>query len=121
MRWIAIVILAACGGSQQPVLANAPHPDPAAVAGVAAGAAAAMTLADPDAATRGKPEKAAPTAEKQPVEVKEQVPSSVLDHLDNKNNPAQPTATPATTPKRKGPLPKIPSPKDAAEKEANGE
>src|SRR6476646_5721268 len=115
MRWVAFVILAACGEPQHPVLANAPHPDNAAVAGVAAGAAAAMTLADPNAATRGKPEKAEPQKDKQPVEVKEQVPSSVFDHLDDKQGD-KPTAKPAEA-KRKGPLPKLPSPKDAAEHE----
>ena len=116
MRWVAFVILAACGEPQHPALANAPHPDPAAVAGVAAGAAAAMTLADPNAATRGKPEKSGPEKEKQPVEVKEQVPAAVLDHLDDKQATHKPEAKPAEA-KRKGPLPKIPSPKDAAEHE----
>ena len=119
MRVILFVVLVACGGPQEPVLAHAPHPDNAAVAGGAAAAAAAMTLADPDANTRGKPEKREPPPEKQPIDVKEQVPASVLDNLDHKKGsgatPVQPAAAPAK--KEKGPPPKIPTPKDAAEHE----
>jgi hypothetical protein len=62
------------------VLANAPRPNPAAVAGVAAGAAAALTLADPDAATRG-PEKKQDVPKKE-IKVKENVPADVLDRMD---------------------------------------
>lgn len=81
VRALAFVLLAACGAQpNQPVLANAPRPNPAAVAGGAAAAAAAITLADPDAASR-KPEKKQ-DAEKKPIEVKENVPAAVLDRLD---------------------------------------
>src|SRR5258708_5250537 len=79
--WLLLVVVAACGGPQQPVLANAPRPDPAAVAGVAAAAATALTLVDPDAATR-KPEKKQ-DIEMAPVEVNENVPEGVLDRLDS--------------------------------------
>lgn len=115
--WIALVAIAACGAEpKQPLLANAPHPDNAAVAGVAAGAAAAAVLVDPNAATRGKPEKPADTTEKQPIDVKESVPSDVLDRADHAQ--AQPAAKPdaakpAAAPKRKGPPPKIPLPSEA--------
>jgi hypothetical protein len=118
MRTVAFVLLssvAACGG--QPALANAPRPDPAAVAGVAAAAAAAATLADPDAATR-KPEKKDETPKRE-VEVKEHVPSDVFDRLDEKN--AKGSDAPATAPPAKkpaGPLPKLPSPRDAVDPDA---
>ncbi len=115
---MAILIVCACGAEpKQPFLANAPHPDNAAVAGGAAAAAAAMTLADPNASTRGKPEKPKADEEKQPIEVKEHVPSEVFDRLDQKPAPptAQPAAAPAKAkPKPSGPPPKIPLPSDAA-------
>src|SRR5690242_18744356 len=117
MRTLLLLVVVACGEPQRPFLANAPHPDNAAVAGGAAAAAAAAVIADPDAATRGKPEKPK-EEEKQPIDVKENVPKDVFDRLDQKGAPpvekadASKSAPPA---KRKGPLPKLPSPKDAAE------
>jgi hypothetical protein len=124
MRASLLLVLIACGESQKPILANAPHPDNAAVAGGAAAAAAAMTLADPDAATRGKPEKPR-EQEKAPIEVKEHVTPDVLDRLDQNKQHAAPDATkaaPASSPKKAGGmLPKLPSPKEAAEKEENGQ
>ncbi len=88
MKAIAFVLLAACGASpNQPVLANAPRPDPGAVAGIAAAAAAAVTLAAPDAAR--KPEKNE-DSEKKAIKVKESVPSSVLDRLDKSEANKQP-------------------------------
>lgn len=81
MTAIALVVVAGCGAApNQPVLANAPRPNPAAVAGVAAGAAAALTLADPDAATRG-PEKKQDVPKKE-IKVKENVPADVFDRMD---------------------------------------
>jgi hypothetical protein len=118
MRTLLFLAVVACGEPQRPFLANAPHPDNAAVAGGAAAAAAAAVIADPDAATRGKPEKPK-EEEKQPVDVKENVPKDVFDRLDSKGAPAAEKADAgkaAPAPKRKGPLPKLPSPKDAAEK-----
>jgi hypothetical protein len=122
MRWILFCVLAACNEPQKPFLANAPHPDNAAVAGGAAAAAAAMTLADPNAATRGKPEKGKPDEEKAPIEVKENVPRDVLDRADQQPTPASPAqpAPAASSAKKHGPLPKLPSPKEAAEKEESG-
>jgi hypothetical protein len=119
MRAIAVVILAACGG---PALQNAPRPDPAAVAGVAAAAAAAATLADPN---KPQPEKKI-DENKREVEVKEQVPSGVLDRLDSQPAPATPAAAtpdPKPDPKKKkgAPPPKIPSPKDFVDKKEAGE
>jgi hypothetical protein len=113
--WIALFAIAACGAEpKQPFLSNAPHPDNAAVAGVAAGAAAAAVLADPNAQTRGKPEKPADTTEKQPIDVKESVPSDVLDRADHaKTEPKAEETKPAAAPKRKGPPPKIPLPSQA--------
>ena len=87
MKRIALVLaLVACGGGT--VLQNAPRPNPAAVAGVAAAAAALLTAADPNAATR-KPEKKDQTPG-QPVEVKETVPPDVLDRLDHTGSAQQP-------------------------------
>ncbi len=118
MRVVAFLLLAACGAEpKQPMLANAPHPDPAAVAAGAAAAAAAITLVDPNAATRGKPEKGSADVEKQPVEVKQNVPPDVLDRLDHPGSgsaaPATPEPKPATKTKRKGPPPHIPLPSEA--------
>jgi hypothetical protein len=72
----------ACGGG--PALGGVPHPNNAAMAGGVAAAAAALTLADPHAADR-KPEQRVED-EKQPVDVKEQVPASAFDHLDSGGN-----------------------------------
>jgi hypothetical protein len=124
MRVVVLLLLvasAACGAEpKQPFLANAPHPDNAAVAGGAAAAAAALTIVDPDAATRGKPEKPADTGEKKPIEVKENVPSAVFDRLDHtgsgsgSGSGSAEAAPPAKTKtKRKGPPPKIPLPSEA--------
>jgi hypothetical protein len=80
------MLLAACGAQpNQPVLANAPRPNPSAVAGGAAAAAAAITLASPDSAN---PEKKKPEVEKKPIKVKENVPAATLDRLDKQ--PAAP-------------------------------
>jgi hypothetical protein len=79
-RTVWTLALAGCGG---PVLQNAPAPDPAHVAAVAAGAAAALTLADPDGHAR-KMEKDRPGNEAREREKKttERVPHDVLDRLD---------------------------------------
>ena len=113
MRTVALLLLAGCGGS--PALANAPHPPAAAVAGVAAAAAAAITLADPNAATR-KPEKKQDD-DKRPVDVKENVPPDVFDRLDHPPpNATEPTDdAPVKTRARKGPPPKLPSPRDISD------
>jgi hypothetical protein len=86
MRAIAFVVLVAastlvaCGAQpNQPVLANVPKPNPSAVAGGAAAAAAAITLASPDS---HKPERREEQPKK-PIKVKENVPASVLDRLDD--------------------------------------
>jgi hypothetical protein len=79
MRTVALLIaIAGCG---EPVLGGAPHPNNAAMAGGVAAAAAALTLADPNAADR-KPEQRV-EEEKRPVDVKDQVPASALDRLDS--------------------------------------
>lgn len=120
MKSVALLLAAAvaaslggCGG--QPALANAPHPNNAAMAGGAAAAAAALTLVDPDAATR-KPEKKQ-EADKQPVEVKETVPSDVLDRADHPAAGAGSGSAVAKPKKPAGPPPKLPSPRDAVDKD----
>lgn len=87
-----VLLLAGCGASpNQPMLANAPRPNQAAVAGVAAGAAAAITLADPDAASR-RPEKKQDTNMK-PMKVTENVSGDVLDRLDKGGTEASTNAS----------------------------
>jgi hypothetical protein len=78
--WI-LIALCACG---EPILRNAPRPDPGAVAGVAAAAAAAATLADPAAAAKNQEQKDKSEPNNRAVDVHETVPSDVLDRLDHK-------------------------------------
>jgi len=90
MRAIVFVLLAACGAQpNQPILANAPRPNPAAVAGGAAAAAAALTLASPDS---HQPEKKQ-VQEKKAVKVKESVPAGVLDRLDSAGSASSDAST----------------------------
>ena len=76
--WI-VVLLCACG---EPILKNAPKPDPGSVAGVAAAAAAAATLASPESAARRQEQLQKGEPDNRGVKVKETVPSDVLDRLD---------------------------------------
>jgi hypothetical protein len=78
--WI-LVTLCACG---EPILKNAPRPEPGAVAGVAAAAAAAATLAAPDAAAKRQEQKKEGEPAPRGVEVKETVPASVFDRLEHR-------------------------------------
>ncbi|SRR6266496_236080 len=97
MRAILFVLAAGCGAQpNQPVLANAPRPNPSAVAGGAAAAAAAITLASPDSA---RPEKQKNDDNKKPMKVKEHAPASALDHLDagSASQPAPGSAQPQPT------------------------
>lgn len=131
---LVFILFATACGSESPMLGGAPHPNNGVMAGGAAAAAAALTLADPHAADR-KPEQRQET-EKKPVNVKEEVPASVFDHLDGSgtgsaagsgHEVARPHAgagsgsgsgsavatTPAPTTTKK--LPVIPSPHDAVD------
>ena len=76
--WI-FVMLCGCG---EPILKNAPKPDPGAVAGVAAAAAAAATLADPRAAGQRQEQQNRSEPDNRGVEVRETAPGSALDRLD---------------------------------------
>jgi hypothetical protein len=76
--WI-VVLVAACG---EPILRNAPKPDPGAVAGVAAAAAAAVTLASPQTAAQRQEQRQQGEPDNRGVKVKETVPVDVLDRLD---------------------------------------
>jgi hypothetical protein len=123
MTAIALVVVAGCGAApNQPVLANAPRPNPAAVAGVAAGAAAAITLADPDAASRG-PEKKQDVPKKE-IHVKENVPADVLDRMDQNaaSNNDESNAPTTTTTKKAKPARgvKVPLPAAAVKAEPTG-
>src|SRR5262252_4147355 len=92
--WI-VVLLCGCG---EPILKNAPKPDPGAVAGVAAAAAAAATLADPQAAGRRQEQKTRGEPDNRGVEVKETVPPDVLDRLDHKTSAGSDAAAPPASP-----------------------
>jgi hypothetical protein len=127
---LVFILFAMACGSESPMLGGVPHPNNGVMAGGAAAAAAALTLADPHAADR-KPEQRQ-EVEKKPVNVNEEVPASVFDHLDGSGSGtgsghevARPhagvvagsgsgtatTPTPATAKK----LPVIPSPHDAVD------
>lgn len=97
MQWLGLscsmALVAACGGP--PVGSHVPRPDPAHVAGVAAAAAAAITVADPDAA-RARPEQA-DDREPRPVESTESVPGDVLDRAAT-GAPQQTRETPCEPP-----------------------
>src|SRR5215470_14551479 len=92
--WI-FVLLCSCG---EPILKNAPKPDPGAVAGVAAAAAAAATLANPQAASAKQEQKTKGEPDNRGVEVKETVPASVFDKLDHGDAGVGSAAPPATPP-----------------------
>jgi hypothetical protein len=106
-----LLALAACGGA--PLLANAPHPNNGAIAGVAAAAAAAVTLASPGSVNQ-KPEQKV-DENTRPQTVTESVPSAVFDRLDAQGSAAPPPAT--TTPARTSPAVKLPSPKEAVDRD----
>lgn len=78
--WI-VLALGACG---EPILRNAPKPDPGTVAGVAAAAAAAATLASPQTAAKKQEQKEKGEPDNRGVEVKETVPADVFDRLDQR-------------------------------------
>lgn len=82
---IVLALCAACGGA--PVAANVPAPNKAAAAGVAAGAAAALTLADPNGAARSAEEQKKDNKEGKPQKSGGTVPADVLDRLDAKQKP----------------------------------
>jgi hypothetical protein len=107
-----LLALAACGGA--PLLANAPHPNNGAVAGVAAAAAAAVTLASPGSANQ-KPEQKI-DENTRPQTVTESVPSAVFDRLDAQGSAAAPPPA-AASPARTSPPVKLPSPKEAVDRD----
>jgi hypothetical protein len=120
MRTVALLLglgLTACGAANQPVLSGVPRVNPAGVAGVAAAAAAAITLASPGSRQQ-KPEDKINENTK-PQKVDENVPSDVLDRLDEQEAGSAgsgATATPAVAKKKsKATAPKLPSPKEAVE------
>ena len=94
VRFAMIIgLFAACGG---PIAQNVPTPNKAAAAGVTAGAAAALTLADPKAAA-ATAESAKVSDEKRPQKSGGTVPADVLDRLDEKQQHQQQTQGPAGT------------------------
>jgi hypothetical protein len=97
MRWTRLsalglgfawaLIAVACGGS--PVLSGLPRPNPAVVAGVAAAAATAMTVADPNFAAR-RTEQGKRAADEGDDHPRETVPLEVLDRADAASRAAPP-------------------------------
>ena len=90
--WI-VVLVAGCG---EPILRNAPKPDPGAVAGVAAAAAAAVTLASPQTAAQRQEQRQKGEPDNRGVKVKETVPPDVLDRLDQHPQDAGVDGAPAS-------------------------
>lgn len=88
-----ITLVVGCGA---PVARNLPAPNKAAAAGVAAGAAAALTLADPKAAAQTA-ESAKVSDEKKPQKSGGTVPPDVFDRLDAQKANA-PGAAPRSEP-----------------------
>lgn len=88
-----LLVMALAAGCSEPILKNAPHPPASQVAGVAAAAATAVTLANPDAAAH-KSEEAQRAAAPPPQTraVHESIPADVLDRLDHVR--AAPDASP---------------------------
>jgi hypothetical protein len=89
--WI-FVMLCGCG---EPILKNAPKPDPGAVAGAAAAAAAAATLADPQGAGRRQEQATRSDPDNRGVEVKETAPADAIDRLDHPRDAGTDAAQPA--------------------------
>jgi hypothetical protein len=102
-----VVMLCGCG---EPILKNAPKPDPGAVAGVAAAAAAAATLADPQAAGRRQEQKTKGEPDNRGVEVKETVPADVFDRLDRPRDAGTDAVTAAQPAPPSPSAPSAPSP-----------
>jgi len=92
---ILVTLVIGCG---PPVARNLPKPNTAAAAGIAAGAAAAITLADPNAQAK-RVEANKVEDEQRPQQVKSTVPPDVFDRLDaqQRPQPAVPVA-PASAP-----------------------
>lgn len=108
---VSLVVVAGFCGCGGPALQNVPKPDPAIVAGIAAGVAGAATLADPQGAAKHQEQKK-PTKDKRPVKAGPTVPSDVFDRLDAKQNgtatpaePTEPVTAPAETSQIKSPVP----------------
>ena len=74
-----LVVVAACGA---PVARNVPTPNKAAAAGITAGAAAALTLADPKAAAAKAESQGKSDQEPKPQKSQGSVPPDVFDRLD---------------------------------------
>lgn len=113
MRAVVLVLVAACGASQTPLLAGVPHPNTAAVAGIAAATAAAVTLASPSRAQQ-KPEDKV-NEDTPPQKVTEQVPSGVFDRLDAQKAAGSAAPAPSAAQPKPAGIQHIPSPEEAAE------
>ncbi len=89
-----MMFAAACG---PPVARNVPQPNTGAAAGIAAGAAAAITLADPDGAAK-RQESKKQEEDKRPQKVKATVPADVFDRLDARAAQPPSSQEPAAAP-----------------------
>ncbi len=91
-----LLVMALAGACSEPILKNAPHPPSSHVAGVAAAAATAVTLANPDAAAHRREEaQRAGSPPPQTRAVRETVPADVLDRLDHARATAPTPAPPS--------------------------
>lgn len=106
-----LVWLVGCG---EPVLRNAPKPNPGAVAGVAAATAAAITLASPQTAAAQQEARTKDEPDDRGVKVKETVPGAVFDRLDHAPSDAgvdgAASADPAPSPARPAGAAVVPPP-----------
>ena len=99
MRFGLVVLALSIGcGAREPILANAPRPDPAVVAGAAAAVAGAATLADPKGAADRQAEKNVDTREAKGKPSGPSVPKDVLDRADAQQKQQAPKQVPVAEP-----------------------
>jgi len=83
MRCVLLALLVcACGGGPDPILAGVPQPKTSVMAGAAAAVAGAATLAAPNSQANRVDEANKPEPSDKPVKSGPPVPSDVLDRLD---------------------------------------
>ena len=112
---LSLLLLGACGGGPDPILAGVPQPKTSVVAGAAAAVAGAATLAAPQSQANRVDEANKPDKSDKPIKSGPPVPADVLDRLDEAP-PPPPEPPPSERPpekKTKGPATKAPKVKPA--------
>lgn len=110
---LSLLLLGACGGGPDPILAGVPQPKTSTVAGAAAAVAGAATLAAPNSQAARVDEANKPDPSDKPMKEGPAVPADVLDRLDDAP-PPPPEPPPSERPsekKTKGPAVKAPKSK----------